>query len=106
MAWERSTPRRSFPTRTARAILRRDAECQLRYEGCTGQADEADHIIGHADATAAGWHPDDIDDPTNGQAVCTPCHLIKTQAEQTRGRKRTEQHRSRQRQAEQHPGLI
>lgn len=106
MAWERTTPRRSFPTRTARHILHRDGECQLRYDGCTGNADQADHIIGHADATAAGWHPDDIDDPTNGQAVCTHCHLIKTRAEQARGRKRAAPRLSRQRQAEQHPGLI
>lgn len=101
-----SKTRRPFPRATARRILTRDGECQLRYNVCTGNADEADHIVGHADALAAGWDPADIDDETNGQAACHPCHALKTQAEQARGRQRANQQRPRIRPQPKHPGFI
>jgi len=69
--------RRSFPTAERRQILDRDQGCQLQLFGCSGEADEADHIIGHADASAAGWSLEQIDDPSNGQAVCRSCHQLK-----------------------------
>lgn len=96
--------RRSFPTNTARRILTRDRDCQLQLPGCTGTATQADHIISHADATAAGWDPTDIDDISNGQGVCATCHRAKTRMEITRGRARA-QRRRRQQATERHPGL-
>ncbi len=109
MPWEqnRRPGRRAFPQPIARAILERDQQCMVNLtDHCTGNAEIADHVTGWADATAAGWDPDDIDHPDNGQAVCTPCHTVKTQAEAARGRARTAPRRSRQRQREQHPGLT
>lgn len=103
-----SGQRHSFPARTRRAILRRDPTCQLGYTGCTIDSTEADHIIGHADATAAGWDPADIDDENNGQGVCQPCHLQKTARERARGQQRSQSdpRRQRARPTERHPGLI
>lgn len=105
-----SGTRRSFPRRIARAILHRDRACQLAWEGCTTDATEADHIVGHADALAAGWPIEDIDDPANGQGVCRNCHRLKTRMEIARGldRARTQgpPRPNRQRPAAQHPGLI
>lgn len=99
-----SGTRRSFPPKVAKAILKRDGECQLRYPGCTGDADEADHIVSHATATRAGWDPADIDDPGNGQAVCRSCHQIKTRSEQRAGQQRRQA--GTRRPTAPHPGLI
>lgn len=102
-----SGTRRSFPKRTRNRVLRRDPECRLAIPGvCTTTSTEVDHIVGHADALAAGWDPSDIDDEANAQGVCSPCHRIKTRAEQQRGRQRTATKPKRQRAAEQHPGLV
>ena len=94
--------RRTLPAKTRRAILHRDPTCQIGGPGCTGTALEVDHIIGVADALAAGWAPDDIDDPSNLQGACPTCHGAKTRAEQSRGRAR----KARRRPPEPHPGLI
>ena len=99
-----SGTRNSFPRSVRRAILRRDGECMLRLPGCTGDADEADHIISHADATRAGWDPADIDDPGNGRAVCRACHTQVTRAQQQRGQQR--RRASGLRPKAPHPGLI
>lgn len=58
----------------ARQVKARDRTCQLRYQGCTGAANEADHII-NVKAGGARY------DLTNGQAACTPCHKLKTKRE-------------------------
>lgn len=98
--------RRSFPAKIRRRILARDKTCQLQYPGvCTGTPEIADHIVGWADATAAGWDPRDIDDPANGQASCRPCSDTKLKAEQQRGRARAAAARPKQRPTEPHPGL-
>lgn len=80
--------RRGFPKRVARRILARDRVCQLGWHGCTETPEIADHIIGWADATAAGWDPADIDSAANGQGVCRACHTRKTAVEAQRGRER------------------
>ena len=100
-----SGTRRSFPPKVAKAIRQRDGECQLRYPGCcTGDADEADHIVSHADATRAGWDPADIDDMGNGRAVCRSCHRVLTQAQILAGQARR---RARgKRPTPPHPGLL
>jgi 5-methylcytosine-specific restriction protein A len=49
--------------------MRRDGwRCQLRLPGCAGAASQCDHIGG----TAAGHGL------ANLQAVCNPCHAVKT----------------------------
>lgn len=75
-------------------MLNRDGwTCQLRYNGCEGTANIADHKI----AVAFGGTTT-LD---NGQAVCSHCHTIKTQAEARQARAK----RSRRRGREDHPGL-
>ena len=91
-----SGTRRSFPANTRRQILDRDHwTCQLHYPGCQGYAPIADHIVPHAEGGT--------DKATNGQAVCSHCHAIKTRQEQARGRARQP---SRLRPPEPHPGLL
>lgn len=58
----------------AKQVKTRDRTCQLHYKGCTGGADEADHIR-NIKAGGARY------DPTNGQAACRHCHGIKTRRE-------------------------
>lgn len=103
--WQSNRPgRHAFPKAVAKAILRRDGECMLRiHPDCTGEAEEADHIVSWADATRAGWAPEDIDDPGNGRAVCARCHRIVTQAQAVAGKAR--QRAEGRRQPERHPGL-
>lgn len=93
MPWS-SSDRRSrlppdWPRRRAR-ILRRDGyRCQLRYDGCRGIATEVDHI-----------DQDDNHADDKLQAVCAPCHAVKTQREaadaraaiRDRGRRAPEAH--------------
>lgn len=58
----------------------RDSHC---CRLCDAPATVADHILAVAEG---GSH--DLD---NGQALCAPCHDIKTRAEQARGRARAQQ---------------
>ncbi|MBC9954932.1 HNH endonuclease [Leucobacter sp. cx-42] len=67
--------------RWSKAVRQRDKECQLRFNGCTGDADEADHIV-NVKAGGARY------DPKNGQGACTHCHGVKTRAEAHRARLR------------------
>ena len=95
---------RGVPAKTRRRIIARDRECQLQLVDCTGQADEIDHITNHAEATRLGWPTEDIDSDANLQAVCKPCHAIKTSTEIKAGRQRYEARRRRK--PKPHPGLI
>lgn len=98
MAWS-STPGRSIPQATRRAVLRRDHyTCQLSYAGCTLQAEEIDHIVNLASRGIARRH--DRPKADELQAVCRACHNVKTQAEAKAGR------RWNPRQPERHPGLL
>lgn len=47
-------------------------------------ANEVHHIVGKAEARARGWTPDEIDHPSNLQAVNSQCHARITAA-QSRG---------------------
>lgn len=61
-------------------VLKRDKGiCQLKYEGCTHRATQADHTI---NVKSDG----DRYDVNNGQAVCTPCHDKKTRRESIAGK--------------------
>ncbi len=104
--WASNRPgRRGFPPKVARHILRRDKTCQLDYPGCQTTPTQADHITPWAEATLLGWTPQQINDPTNGQAACGPCHAIKSQAEAQRGAARARAARPKQRPAKPHPGM-
>jgi 5-methylcytosine-specific restriction protein A len=60
-------------------ILRRDhglcqcPECQGGRLRLT-VADQVHHIVGKAEARARGWTPDEIDHPSNLQAINRDCH--------------------------------
>jgi 5-methylcytosine-specific restriction endonuclease McrA len=76
MAWTNGGPSRTTTPQHRewrRGVLDRDQRvCQLQYPGrCTQVATQADHIIEIAD----GGSPFDLG---NGQAVCEPCHKLKT----------------------------
>lgn len=63
-------------------VLKRDKHrCQVGGPGCTGRADQVDHII----STAAGGAPLD---PDNAQAICSACNARKAQAESAAAQRR------------------
>jgi 5-methylcytosine-specific restriction endonuclease McrA len=81
MAWQPGYSRTSTAGHQARRrrVLARDGWlCQLRYPGCLITANTADHIV----PVALGG----AEDIENMQAVCQPCHAVKTQAEAQAGR--------------------
>ncbi len=45
-----------------------------------------DHIKPKAEAKAEGWAQEQIDDDSNLQSLCKPCHTAKTDQEKNRGR--------------------
>ena len=95
MAWKNNNHR--APTaiyqRWRLRVLRRDRfTCQLRYPGCTRQAQEVDHIT---PITLGG----SLLDPHNGQAVCKACHAVKTRVEWLKSNRL----RSRYREPYRHP---
>jgi hypothetical protein len=95
MAWTGGTST-GFPPATQRLILKRDPICR-----CTGCRDhpgnpcrqpstEADHIVRPAHGGT--------DHPSNGQGLCTRCHMWRTQ-QQARAERRVQT-----RPPEPHPG--
>lgn len=67
-----------------RVMLRDCGLCQICIRaGVIRSASEVDHITNKATARAAGWTEEQIDDETNLQAVCSPCHKTKTLTERT-----------------------
>ena len=70
-------------------ILQRDCElCQVcRKKGRTAVAYAVDHIVSKANATRMKWTLEQIDGETNLQAICKPCHLVKTEAEQGKSKR-------------------
>jgi 5-methylcytosine-specific restriction protein A len=82
------------------ALERDNYECQLDYDVCIGYATEADHITNLASTghQSRGQAPVKVDDL---QAVCGPCHQVKTSREAAAGR-RVEWRRPPDR----HPGHI
>jgi len=93
---------RGVPKKLREQVLRRDGyRCQLRYDGCIGEATEADHIVNVASLGVARAQ---AVQPVGLQAVCVPCHRVKTQAERTAGIAR--HYAQRHRTDEPHPGLL
>ena len=73
-------------------VLRRDCGlCQCEY--CKGGkirlrvANEVDHIVSKAKARKLGWTEEQIESPTNLQAINKDCHKRKTQEEQGKTRR-------------------
>ncbi len=65
-------------------VMRRDCGlCQVcKRAGRTTLAHAVDHIVSKAKAATLKWDRAKTDDPTNLEAICNPCHLVKTEAEQ------------------------
>lgn len=89
--WQNSTRAQRLPGnwRTLRLeILKRDGyRCQIALDGCTGAANEVDHI-----------QPGDNHDPSNLRAACTWCNKRSNIATRP---KRPSMYRT----PERHPGL-
>jgi 5-methylcytosine-specific restriction protein A len=63
-------------------VLRRDKGlCQIKGPACRYVAREVDHKVNKAAARERGWTDAEIDDESNLQAACTPCHSAKTKTE-------------------------
>jgi len=79
-AWERAR----------KAVMIRDAGlCQACAKiGISTPAHAVDHIVSKAKAKEFRWSQERIDAHANLQAICNPCHLVKTEEEQ--GKKKRE----------------
>jgi len=67
-------------------ILRRDKGlCQIKGPTCRYVAREVDHKVSKASAREQGWSDAEIDDESNLQSACSPCHAAKTKAERGGG---------------------
>ena len=102
--WERREGR--LTPRERREVIERDGGvCQLGYPGCSYIATVVDHVVN----LAAGG---DRDDPANRQAVCAPCHNVKTERERLAGikasatRRRDRLKRPSARSTAKHPGEM
>lgn len=89
--WSSSRPGLT-PKQRSEALTRDGHECRH----CGDRATEVDHIINVAQG---GTH-----DPHNLQALCTPCHRAKTEAEALAARKAALA--ARYHPTEAHPGLA
>lgn len=85
MNWE-AKPRYATAEHRAwrkQVLARAKGQCELRYQGCTHRATEADHTIPTAEGGTTTLD--------NGKAACAPCHQKKTQQEALRGKQRAKQ---------------
>lgn len=70
---------RGVPAKVARRVMRRDTHrCQIAGPGCAGEAIQVDHIVPVFEGG--------VNELSNLQAVCGPCHEVKTQVEAQRAR--------------------
>lgn len=89
----RTRQRSNVPEALRRRVFARDGyRCQIGSDVCTGDADEADHIIPDGEGGETNLR--------NLQAACGPCHALKTQDEAQRARRRL----GRKRRPYPHPG--
>jgi 5-methylcytosine-specific restriction protein A len=65
-------------------VMKRDhGLCQpCNRAGRTTLAHAVDHIVSKARAAAMSWTRAQTDHPSNLEATCEPCHLVKSEAEQ------------------------
>ena len=83
MNWKgsRRTTTQAHKTWRVEVLNRDNWTCQVRGPRCLGRATIADHIL----AVEFGGAEHAL---SNGQAICLPCHKIKTSAEASAGRAR------------------
>jgi 5-methylcytosine-specific restriction enzyme A len=62
-------------------LKRDDYQCRMRLPGCTGEADQVDHVLN----VARGGNPYDEE---NCRSVCRQCHQVKSSQEAAYGRAR------------------
>ena len=100
MSWREPGVANRIPKAVARVVRERDGNvCQLRYDGCTFDAEEIDHIVNVA---STGMGRADVNrrvTPEDLQCVCRACHRVKTAREISVGRNRWKRPRER------HPGM-
>lgn len=77
MTWGQGSSR-AYRKARAQVLERDERRCQLRYSVCIGIASEVDHITNLA---TLGRNRTDVIDTNDWQAVCPPCHRIKTRIE-------------------------
>jgi 5-methylcytosine-specific restriction protein A len=92
--WNRSHSERSSTERgygyawqqlRKRILGRAGGLCQIKGSGCRFVAREVDHKVNKAKARELGWTDAEIDDESNLQACCEPCHRAKTHTEAAEG---------------------
>jgi 5-methylcytosine-specific restriction protein A len=99
MTWGQGSP--TGWRKARQQVLTRDQyQCQLHYPCCTGYATQVDHIANIAETHQSR---SDANDPDGLQAVCGPCHQVKTSREAAAGRRRNQVQWRRP--PENHPGL-
>nr|WP_314540106.1 HNH endonuclease [uncultured Massilia sp.] len=71
-------------------VMERDeGECQpCKRAGRQSLAHAVDHIVSKAKAAQLRWPRARTDHPSNLEAICEPCHLVKTEAEQGKTKRR------------------
>lgn len=88
--WERSNAGKTsgergydyaWQQRRKRVLSRDCGLCQIKGPGCRFIASEVDHKMSKAAARAVGWTEERIEDDSNLQAACGPCHKAKTATE-------------------------
>lgn len=70
-----------------RVLSRDKGVCQEHRPGCRYRATQVDHKVSKADARRMGWSEQQIEADENKQAICTACHVLKTQEEAQRARR-------------------
>lgn len=73
--------------KTRKRILDRDTSlCQpCLKRGIVAVGTQVDHVTSKAEARSLGWTTKQIEDDSNLQSICDPCHREKTSRESTRG---------------------
>jgi 5-methylcytosine-specific restriction endonuclease McrA len=100
MTWGQGSPPGWRKAR--KQVLDRDRHtCQLDYDCCIGYATQVDHITNVA---STKQHRAEANDPNGLQAVCAPCHQVKTSREAAAGRLANPI--TWRRPPERHPGLT
>ncbi len=94
MAWSKeSRQSRGYGAawdRVRKVVMERDCGlCQVcRKNGIVTIATQVDHIVSKAKAATLRWSQERIDAEANLQAICKPCHDVKTEEEQGKKKRR------------------
>ena len=93
---------RTNPHERAR-ILARDVVCQLHYDCCLGDATMVDHVM---PLSVLGSDHPMLNDPSNLQGACRPCHDRKTEGDKLAGIRASNARRAARKKLPQgkHPG--